>query len=188
MKRLFLDVETTGLDPVRCGLWQIAASVHLLGKPAEKLVFEFAPFPGDLIQAAALAVNGKTIEGLRQLVPAQEGFKTFKNLLESYVDPFDPLDKFVCYAYNAPFDLGFLRAWFEKNGSKYLNSYFWHPPIDVMVLAAEFLREERASLPNFKQGTVARYLGLEFNEGALHDALADLELMERIYERVTRAR
>lgn len=53
-----------------------------------------------------------------------------------------------------------------------------------MVLATPFLAEARSQMPNFKQGTVAKYLGIPVDDTKLHDALYDIEICKAIYDKV----
>ena len=95
-------------------------------------------------------------------------------------------DKFFLAGYNnASFDNQFLRAWFLQNGDKYFGSYFWSNSIDVMVLATPYLASQRSQMENFKQGTVAKALGIEIDESRLHDALYDIQVCKSIYDIVS---
>ena len=86
----------------------------------------------------------------------------FTAILNKYVDKYNKQDKFFLAGYNnASFDNQFLRAWFLQNGDKYFGSYFWSNSIDVMVLATPYLASQRSQMENFKQGTVAKALGIE---------------------------
>ena len=51
-----------------------------------------------------------------------------------------------------------------------------------MNLANDFLKEQRHEMKNFKQMTVAEQLDIQFDESELHDALADIKLMIKIYK------
>ncbi len=53
-------------------------------------------------------------------------------------------------AYNARFDAYHVRAWFDKNGDKFFGSWFFHPPIDVMRLAAVHVMRKRAGMSDFR--------------------------------------
>jgi hypothetical protein len=92
------------------------------------------------------------------------------------------MHKFHFVAYNAVFDAKHLRAWFEKNNDVYFGSWFFHPPIDVMGLAAVVLMNKRSSLPDFKLVTVAKVLGVKVDETKLHDAAYDIRLTREMYQ------
>ena len=54
-----------------------------------------------------------------------------------------------------------------------------------MNLVAYMSMEERPNLINFKLFQVCKYFGIEVNEAELHDALYDIELTKKLYERIT---
>ena len=53
-----------------------------------------------------------------------------------------------------------------------------------MVLATQHLLEERHKMPDFKQETVARALGIELESDKLHNASYDIYLTREIYKRL----
>lgn len=113
-------------------------------------------------------------------------YKQFVDMLSKYVDRYNKQDKFFLAGYNnAHFDNQFLRSWFIQNGDKYFGSWFWSNSIDVMVLATPFLAEKRSQMENFKQGTVAKTLGIEVDDTKLHDALYDIQICKAIYDIVS---
>ena len=115
-----------------------------------------------------------------------EVYQQFVSMLDKYADRFDKKDKFFLAGYNnAAFDNQFLRGFFLQNGDKYFGSWFWSNSIDVMVLATQYLLARRQDMENFKQGTVAKYLGIEVQDDKLHDALYDIQICKAIYDVVT---
>src|SRR5690606_11562747 len=107
-------------------------------------------------------------------------------ILGRYVDKFRKQDKLHLVGYNnRGFDDPFLRAWFVQNGDNYFGSWFWSDSIDVLVLASEYLRASRHTMENFKLMTVAKELGIEFDESKLHDALYDVKITRALYNRVS---
>ena len=107
-------------------------------------------------------------------------------MLGKYVDKFNKKDKFHLVGYNnASFDNQFFRAFFTQNNDVYFGSWFWADSLDVMVLAANHLRKERARLVDFKLKTVAAHLGIEVDESRLHDAEYDIDLTYQIFKIVT---
>jgi DNA polymerase-3 subunit epsilon len=104
-------------------------------------------------------------------------------MLAKYCDKFNKGDKFFLVGYNNKgFDNDFLRNFFKQNGDNYFGSWFWADSIDVMVLAANYLKDERHKLENFQLRTVAKYLDIKVDETKLHDAMYDIYLTRAIYE------
>ena len=180
-KLIFLDVETTGVDCPASGLIQLAGLIEIDGAIADKFDFHIQPFPDDAISDEALAVSGAKREDLVGYELPRDAFSKLLTVLDKYIDRYDRKDKFHLLAYNAKFDADHLRAWFEKNDDKYYGSWFWHPPIDVMGLAAAELMDNRQSLANFKLPTVANAIGVAFDEGKAHEALYDAEVTREIF-------
>lgn len=185
MKLLFFDLETTGTQSDKHGIHQLSGAVVLDGEVKEKFDFRVKPHPNAVIEQAALDVAGVTVEQVMAYPPMAEVYNKFIDILSKYVDRYNKYDKFFLVGYNnAPFDNQFLRAWFAHNGDKYFGSWFWSNSLDVMVLATPFLAESRAQMVNFKQGTVAKALGIPVDDTKLHDALYDIEVCMAIYNKV----
>lgn len=181
-KILFFDLETTGLNPAKHGIHQISGKVVIDGVVKEKFNIHVQPNPQAIVEDEALQVAGVTREEIATYVPFNVGYRQFVSIIEKYVDRYDKSDKFFLAGYNvAAFDAPFLRVFFLQNGDKFFGSYFWSSTIDVMVLAAYVLMEERAQMENFKQDTVAKKLGIVVDDSKLHDALYDIEICYKIY-------
>jgi len=182
MKLLFVDVETTGLDPKENGIVQLSGIVEIDDKQIESFNYHIAPFQYDKIDDKALEVNRfthKTIESYDHPIPIQSQFK--KLFLSQYINPYNKDDKFHFIGYNARFDADFIRAWFEKCGDRYFGSWFFFPPIDVMNLAALRAMEVRHTFKDFKLSTVTEFFEVEVDEKKAHDALYDIEITRLLY-------
>ena len=186
MKVLFFDLETTGTLVSRHGIHQISGMVVKDGEIREKFNLHVRPNPKAEIVQEALDIAGVTKEKIMEYPPMEEIYRQFVDMLSKYVDKYDRQDKFFLAGYNnASFDNQFLRAWFIQNGDKYFGSWFWSNSIDVMVLATPYLAARRAEMENFKQGTVARSLGIDVDPNRLHDALYDIEICKAIFDIVS---
>ena len=53
-----------------------------------------------------------------------------------------------------------------------------------MVLATQYLLNERPQMENFKLSTVAGHMGIGVNADALHSADYDIALTRAIYEKI----
>jgi DNA polymerase III subunit epsilon len=184
-KLCFIDTETTGTDPTKNGLIQLAGLIEVDGEEKQSFNFHIQPFPNDVVEESALAVNKTSQEILKSFQVAGEAYSDFVKILSLYVDKYDKKDKFFFVGYNARFDADFVRSFFEKNNDKYFGSWFWFPPIDVMNLAIVRLINRRAELPNFKLGSIAVELALH-PEGDLHDALTDIRLTKQMFYSLTK--
>ncbi len=185
MKILFYDIETTGTRFWKNGIHQLSGAVVIDGEIKETFDFRVRPNPNAIIEQEALDVAGVTKEQIMQYEPMDVVYKKFVELLGKYVDKFKRNDKFYLAGYNnAPFDNQFLRAWFVQNNDKFFGSWFWSNSIDVMVMATQYLIDKRPEMENFKLSTVAKYCGIDVEAESLHDALYDITLTMKIYDKV----
>jgi DNA polymerase III alpha subunit (gram-positive type) len=186
-KFCFVDVETTGTSHSKNGVIQIGGIICRNEAGALSDVEEFelnvAPYPADLIEDEALAVSGMTREQIGAFDPPAVVHTRLIAILEKHCKKFDKKDKMIFLGYNAPFDYGFLRKWFDKAGDKYFGSWFWHPPVDVMSLAALKLVGMRPDMPDFRLGTVAMKLGITVVQA--HSALVDARATKEIFLKVS---
>lgn len=119
IKDIFIDVETTGLDPVEHGIIQIAAMIEIKGEIVKTLDLNCSIFQDDAVSEKALAVNKITFNQIKEYPDPVEVHKILTDTMGKYVDPYDPKDKFHFIAYNAPFDMEFLREWFANHDALY---------------------------------------------------------------------
>jgi DNA polymerase-3 subunit epsilon len=194
-KLLFIDVETTGVNPERNGLVQISGCVQIGDEVKESFDIFVRPYPQDEIELAALEVTGMNRRQFllpdhpdHLAVPGQyfedpqEVFARLAAMLGQYVSKFDKSDKFQFVGYNAhSFDMPFMRRFWEKNGDRFFGSWFWYPCLDVMLVWAQILQPVRAELSNFKLATVARYCGIKVDDSRLHDSQYDIELTRELW-------
>lgn len=185
-KKVFFDCETTGVKHWQNSIHQLSGCIEIDGQVKEYFNFRVQPYEKAIIDETALAVSHTTPEMLASFMPMKECFTKFVKMLEKYVDRYNNRDKFFLIGYNnAGFDNAFLRAWFVHNNCDFFGSYFWANSIDVMVLASQMMMLSRPKMVDFKQGTVAKYIGIDVDPARLHDAQYDVEILRKLYYRVT---
>jgi DNA polymerase-3 subunit epsilon len=150
------DTETTGLEPVRDELVQIAAVRVLNGRIVDGESLDTLVDPGRKIPRQATKVHGITdaqVEGApatAQAVARLHGFA----------------QDAVLVAHNAPFDLSFLKRQEAAIGAR-----FDHPVLDTVLLSAVlFGTNESHSLD-----ALCDRLGIEIAAERRHTALGDAE-------------
>jgi len=183
IKYCFLDLETGGIDPKENGILEIGCILEV-GGHTENLSIRCNPFPTDVIDDRALKVNKFPREELFNHTPPREAYKWFTTKLSNFVSKYNKKDKFFLVGYQVPFDESFLREFFLKNDDKYFNSFFFYPSIDVAVLVAMFLKEERHLMINFKLATVAQMLKIPLEEEKTHGALYDAHITKKIFHKI----
>ncbi len=186
MKTIFLDVETTGLDTIRCGMFQLAGIIDVDGETKEEFDIKCGLFQDDLVEEKSFEKTGLCLKEISKYPNPTTAFKTFINILSRYVDRYDRKDKFTAIGYFSEFDAQVLRSWFKKNKNDFFGSWFSHPFIDCSQLVAYTYQQDRNMFPNFKLQTVAYMLGITENENAddFHDALFDIRVTRSIYYKI----
>lgn len=178
-KQIFIDVETTGLDPKLHGLVQVSGAVVIDGRLKQSFDYLMCPPPEKTFEVRALEVIGMDMNEIKTFEKSDKAYSHFHSMLRKYVNKFDAKDKFHFIAYNSSFDVSFIRQWFLDNLDKYYGSMFWTPDLCVMRKAGFFLQNERSKLKNFRLETVCEYLKLK-STGKLHNAMVDVELTMRL--------
>jgi DNA polymerase III subunit epsilon len=170
MRQIVLDTETTGLNP-RTGDRVIEIGcVELVNRTLTGNNFHRYINPERESDEAALAVHGLTTEFLSD----KPKFHEIAEELRAYIDGAEVI------IHNAPFDLGFLNAEFQRLG---LPSFVSHCSgvIDTLVNAKEMHPGKRNSL----DALCDRY-GVSNAHRKLHGALLDSELLADVYLAMTR--
>ncbi len=156
----FLDVETTGLDPVSGDkICEIAVIKTIDGQIADEFVTLVNP--GRNIPERAVSIHGIT----QTMVNQAPLFRDIAN------DLLDFLNDTVIVAHNAKFDLEFLRTEL-KNFSISLPE---NDVVDTLGIARKYY-----TFPSNSLGDIARYIGLPIDEQ--HRALADVMTTKNIFE------
>ena len=183
MKYLFFDLETTGVKFWKHGIHQIAGIVEIDGEVKEEFDLKVKPYHKATVDPEALKIGGVTQEQIDRYMECMQGKIELTKILSKYVDMYNSKDKFFLVGYNnAGFDDKFLRMFFEYNDDNYFGSYFWSNSLDVMVLATDFLKEERHTMKDFKLGTVAKHLGFDFDPDKAHDGMYDVKYTRDIFK------
>ena len=181
IKIAIVDVETTGMNPGEHTIWSLSASLHA-GREKEELVnLHCRPIDGSVVDKEALEVGGVTEEQILAYPDPKVVRSQFEAALKRFVRNYNKTDKLYFVGYNGRFDYDHVRAWWSHFEPKYFGSFFWHPPIDVMNLAATWFMGKRQHLPNFRLGTVARELGIEVDEDKLHGSDYDISLTVQMF-------
>ena len=181
-KLFFYDLETTGTKFWKNGIHQISGAIIIDGQIKEFFDFKVRPNENALIDEEALKIGNVTLEQIMAYPSMKEVYSKIITMLSKYVDKFNKKDKFHLAGYNnASFDNAFFRAFFVQNNDVYFGSWFWSDSIDIMVLASFKLRNVRHELVDFKQSSVAKYLGIEIDDAKLHDAEYDIIICIKIF-------
>lgn len=182
IKYVFIDVETTGLDPETAGIIQLSAIFDIDGEVVDTFSSFMKPFPDKTIAESALKVTGTTLEMISGYPEPEDAFKEFKVHLNKFINSTDRSDKAFFVGYNnLRFDTPFIRRWFLDNKDNYYGSYFHSNPIDVYALMSEYLKHVRGGIRSFNLTGVAKAMDIEFDAAGAHDAMFDIDLTRKMY-------
>lgn len=169
---VFLDVETTGLDPAIHEIIEIAA-VRVTPWGERVYAFDTKTLPTHIETASeeALRVNGYTPERWKDAVPLRFALVRFAMMFEGTVAP-------IVGGHNPRFDLGFTTAGFGLVGLE--PPAIHHHIIDTSTLAWPLAVAGR--LDSLSLGPLCELLGVS-NDGA-HGARVDVERCIAAYSRL----
>lgn len=187
-KTLYLDVETTGTDPTKHGIIQLACIVEIDGQVKEERDFRMRPFAQDEIDQKALEINGVTPEEVKNLQEPWSAFLEIMGFFSKFINKFNREDKFYPAGYRVDFDMAFLKAFWDKNSDPYFGSFFNGRAVDPLPWLFMLDWSGEISLPNYRLVTVCEHFGIKLGEEA-HDALADVravrELIKHLQGRIS---
>ena len=170
MRQIILDTETTGLNAKSGDRIIEIGCVEMVNRRLTGNNFHYYINPERDSDPGALAVHGLTTE--------------FLSDKPKFAEIVDELCEFVRDAeliiHNAPFDLGFLDAEFDRLGKPRFDSHVLKV-IDTLVQAKELYPGKRNSL----DALCERY-GVSNAHRTLHGALLDSELLAEVYLAMTR--
>jgi DNA polymerase III epsilon subunit-like protein len=177
MKILYLDTETTGLDPKKNDIIQIGGIYEKDGIVIEEFDIKMQPLSYDNIEPKALETNGFTIEQIRTFPTQKEGYDAFVKKIQGY----EGKDKFSLVGQNCRYDIDMTIELFNKNGRKGLffglidlTHYF-----DVMSICKALKHMGYIDVPKCNLEELAKYFGVVNNKA--HDALEDVRVTKAIY-------
>ena len=180
-KILWLDTETTGIDPQKHCLIELAFIVEIDGEVKEEGSILSSPFPGCEIDQEALDVQEKTLDEIRAYPNPKEAYGALLSVLSKYVDRYNINDKFVLAGYFVHFDAGMLRSFFSRNGDQFYGSYFRSVCIDVASWVA--LETSRyLVLRNYKLASVCQRYQIPIQA---HNALSDIWATRELFQKFT---
>ena len=170
MRQIILDTETTGLNPRSGDRIIEIGCVEMLNRRLTGKNFHYYLNPERDSDPGALAVHGLTSEFLRDK-------PKFTDIAAEFCEFVRDAEIII---HNAPFDVGFLDAEFEKVG---LPAFAEHVQkvIDTLLQAKELHPGKRNSL----DALCERY-GISNSHRTLHGALLDAELLAEVYLAMTR--
>lgn len=163
---LWLDGETTGLDPLKNDIVQLACIPVCAGQRMPVTFNQYCqPIDWNEIDPGALAVNGLTIDFLKK----QQSPEAMVNNLVLFAKQFNC--KFIIAGFNVGFDKDFIASLFKKVNREADFLTLFTGDIRDTFKRAKALKTQLLT-PNIKLATLANHFGISINA---HDALSDIE-------------
>ncbi len=156
---VIVDLETTGLSPVKNEIIEIGAIKVENGQVVDTM--DIFVKPKKPVSYFITNLTGITNEMLEDGYDIEEGMKKF---IEFSGDS-------TLIAHNARFDISFLK----NNMNNCFNKDLENKYLDTVKISKEIVKD----LPNYKLGTLAEYFNVDY-KGA-HRALKDCEITLDIY-------
>jgi len=185
MKFLYLDCETTGLDPSVHGVIQVACIVTegetiKKAKEVDRIELFFNPKSiGCEISKEALDVNGFKKKQIKKF--PKNSFKKLIKFFEKHVNKYDNGDKFIVVGQNVKFDVEFLHGWAKREGYIFMGAFVDWRVIDVLVIARLQHALGYINPPDFKLATLCMEYGIDEPD---HDAMDDIAATKKLLERM----
>ena len=192
-KTLYVDTETTGLNPQEHGLVQLAMIMDIDGIAVDIALFTIQPFPTDRVEVYwndVRTINVREAEGFKlpivgldtsDLITRPTPFEAIDDIilfLDKYISKFDKTDKASISGYNIQYDIDFLSAFFKKVGNFYLGSYLYWQKLDVLHKIYQIAYKHNLVFENFKLATICNYFAIPITE---HDALSDITATRNLW-------
>lgn len=185
-RAIWIDLETTGLNPNNCAIIQIAAAVEEHGKISDKFITYVQPFKGAKIEPEALNVNKISKDDFPDFPGEHEVFNQLMDFLNNHVDPSDKTTRLTVSGFNVGFDVGFLKAMFERNKKpdlfyKYFHKYNYDVAGDI---AKARLLQRIDPDQSMALNKLCRKFGVKLNKAhdAEYDILATRKLSHKVVE------
>lgn len=175
-KILVFDVETTGVDAFNDRIVQLVIGLYSGDSGEIEALHEWIIDPGVEIPVEASDIHGFTTERVRA-----EGVSSKKALQEA-LEVFQKHHKALFVAYNAKFDVTFLDAEFKRHGI----SEKWGNALDSGKVRLYDPYVVDRDQDKYRKGSrklmnLADHFGIPYDEDALHNARADVDLTFHVF-------
>jgi DNA polymerase-3 subunit epsilon len=170
MRQIFLDTETTGLDPAQGHRIIEIAAIEMINRQVTSNQFHAYINPEREIDEAAQEVHGLTLEFLSDK-------PSFESISEKFINFISDAELII---HNAPFDIGFLNMELGRIKKGIIEDYV-QIITDSLVMARELRPGQRNNLD-----ALCRHYGVDNSERNLHGALLDSLLLAEVFIGMTR--
>lgn len=180
MNLLFLDLETTGLDPEKHEVIELAGMLVVNNIVKEEFSLFFKPTNFDIIEQDALRTTGYTVEKLMALndnpVVSLMG-------IDALLKKYGGNEIWTLAGQKTTFDRSFFNkfwARYQPANVRLFRNVFSFMNVDLINIATTFHLSGVYTFENFKLDTILKTLGMEF-DGNHHSAIDDVKNTYKAY-------
>lgn len=170
MRQIFLDTETTGLDPAQGHRLIEIAAVEMINRKHTNRHYHCYVNPERDIDAEAERVHGISRDFLQDK-------PKFAGVVDEFLAFVEGAELII---HNAPFDIGFLNHELKRLGRPEMKT-FCPAVIDTLAMAKDTFPGKRNSLD-----ALCDRFDIDRSNRTLHGALIDCELLGDVYLALTR--
>jgi len=179
MKKLWLDVETTGVNSEKNGIIQLACIVE---GTKNKFTIDIKPFKDCIYDAKALKINGKT---KKQIVTYNSEALAMRQFIFFLDNSSQDKEQFSISGYNSRFDQDFIIALFKRHKQYNFWSYFNYKDIDVFALIKilDLWGVNDEGKPSQELKAMCKEFGIKIKA---HDAIEDIKATRKLYNKLVK--
>lgn len=192
MKYAYIAQKITGGNSKENGMFQLGIIIEQDNKIVDKFFYYFKPHQDIKYDEKFLKLyekQGITMDAIMNRTETEQFvYEKLINFLGKYVNRFNGKDRLFFVGYNVCSSFEFFKELSKRNNDNLLK-YFWSNPLDLMTLAGEFFKQERACFDNFSFRTVLKtFQDLEAIEKTIsideNTALWEAAMIYKMYKRL----
>lgn len=176
---LFIDLETTGTDPYKHMITEIAAEYHVNGVKVDQFFVKVRAIPeqSSFIDLEALKITNKSLKTVMT-----EGTSEAESIMQflDWVLDLQAKDATLC-GHNVHFDLSFLRATFTKYHIENWDRVVSYRLEDTCSLARTLQKVGLIKCEKVSLGSLVHLFEIPLNGKELHGAAVDVEATAKVY-------
>lgn len=198
--KLFIDLETTGLNPKdvlsiennkpkslkilpAAGIIEIYAELY----DQDNLIGIFHEYAEPTEEQYATSTIKNNIDNLlknKNKITQHQLELKFISFLNNYIDPYDQYNKVAFIAYNSSFDESFIREVLKRSNLNWGN-FFITKSICLYQQILFYLGDMSIMLKETTLASVSRFFRYPIEKEMLHGAKYDVQLLKHIWKTIT---
>lgn len=187
-KLLYTHLLTTGRVPRIHGIYTIALAMEINGEVVDTKLIQMKIFDKKKVNLDRLNRANISEDDIRRLPEPEKGYKELISFLDKHIEKGNKKDKAFIVGFDvAKSHLAFLSEFFfdctKQPGVLY--DYIYSAPIDVFVIAAHKLMEERRNMGGFGIGHVAGRFNVDFDINKVNDAEYIVDIVRLIHKQMS---